>query len=198
MNIKSHVPLSDHSLSDSPSTFSLLFSLSLQLLMHLLFPDMSWIILIPAHISALFCFPVLFQHNLRVHYTNDPFATISWLLTHLNIVLCMLQTTQNENKTTKENLYITSPIGYYLVFLLPFTVKYLVRIICLFHNSSRWICFEPTTIRLLCFRVDAFPTVTYLRIHCFSPSASSKDSSCLCSPFLPITYQVMLMYYEVP
>lgn len=65
-------------------------SLSLPLLMDLLFPDMSWVIIIPDHISATFSLPIFSNLDLSVHYSNYPLATISCLLTQLNIVLYML------------------------------------------------------------------------------------------------------------
>lgn len=148
--------------------------------MHLLFPDMSWVIIIPDHISATFSLPVFSNLDLRVHYSNHPLATISCLLTQLNIVLYMLQITQNKNKAIRENLYVTLTFGCDLVFALPFTIKYLLRVTYPFCNSSLWIVLRPTTVWLPSSRIPVLPpplpTSEYTAFHwlpCQKPVVAS-------------------------
>ena len=105
-----------------------------QLLMHLLFPDMSLIILIPDYRSALFQLPVSFQHNLRVYYSNHPLAMFSDS-TQLDIFVHILHMhiTQQKKSLYNISLWLWSCFPFF-----SYLPQYLVRIV--YSTFSPWIC----------------------------------------------------------
>lgn len=189
MNINSHVPLSKHNLSDSPSAF---------FLPSLLPPIVNTFTLSRHDLNNSNPFPYIssllsscfFHPDPRVHYTNHSLVLFP---DSIQLNKSYIFDKQITPQTNKDNFYITSLFCYNLVFLLSFTEYFTISVIL----QSVYVL-KLMTIWLLPFRIGLSSIITYLRRHRFSPIAPSKASPCLCSLILPISYQVKRTNSAVP